>query len=226
METPDCAKPTVMCNPKIQKDQLIGRKRYEVLESLPHYGQMYIPVTDNGEPFYSEGFPVRFYKSDGTTWVGNFRPGWTGLNKVYDFSEHNKTIVIAGGLGYIMTPENEKPLSTFGLTINEIFQADTGSLVCADGISILVLDNLTGELWRSERISWDGFQNLVFKDNIISGQSFDPTNSIKEWADFSVNIKTKELVGGSYREFTKLNTDLPKVVLQDENIIKPWWKIW
>jgi len=187
---------------------------------------MYIPVSDNDEPFYSEGFPVRFYKSDGTNWVANFRPGWTVLNQVFDFSEHDKVIVIAGGLGYIMTRDKEKPLSTFGLTINEIFQTDNGSLVCADGISILVLDSLTGELWRSERISWDGFQNLAFNDNIISGQSFDPTNSINEWADFSLNIKTKELSGGSYREFAKLNSDIPKVILQDENKIKRWWKIW
>lgn len=201
-------------------------KRYEILDSLPTYGPMYIPVSDNDELFYSEGFPVRFYKSDGSNWVANFKPGWTGLNKVFDFIEHDKIIVIAGGLGYIMTPEKEKPLSTFGLTINEIFQTDNGSLVCADGISIFILDNLTGNLWKSVRISWDGFQNLELNDNIISGQSFDPTNSIKEWANFSLNIKTKELTGGSYREFTKSNPEVPKVILEDENIIKPWWKIW
>ena len=136
------------------------------------------------------------------------------------------TLVIAGGLGYIMTPEKEKPLLTFRLTINEIFQTDNGSLVCADGISVFTLDNLTGELWRSERISWDGFRNLKLNDNIISGQSFDPTNSIKEWADFSLNIKTKELTGGSYKKFTKSNAEVPKVILEDENKIKPWWKIW
>lgn len=205
---------------------MTDKKRYEILDSLPTYGPMYIPVSENDEPFYSEGFPVRFYKSNGTNWVANFRPGWTGLNKVFDFNEHDKTIVIAGGLGYIMTPEKEKPLLIFGLTINEIFQTDNGSLVCADGISILTLDNLTGELWRSERISWDGFRNLKLNDNIISGQSFDPTNSIKEWADFSLNIKTKELTGGSYIKFTKSNTEVSKVILEDVNKIKPWWKIW
>ncbi|WP_345122869.1 hypothetical protein [Hymenobacter antarcticus] len=182
-------------------------------------------MSENDEPFYSEGFPVRFYKPDGTDWVANFRLGWTGLNKVFEFNGHDKIIVVAGGLGYIMTPEKEKPLSTFGLTINEIFQTDNGSLVCADGISILILDNLTGELWSSERISWDGFQNLELNDNIISGQAFDPTNSINEWSAFFLNIKTKELIGGSYREFTKFNPEIPKVILEDENKIRPWWKI-
>jgi hypothetical protein len=201
-------------------------KRFEILESLPTYGPMYIPVTENGEPYYSQGFPVRFYKSDGTNWVANFRPGWTGLNMVYDFPEHNKIIVIAGGLGYLMTPDNEKPLATFGITIDEVFQAKNGSLVCADGISVLVFDNLSCELWRSERISWDGFQNLKFNDTIISGQAFDPTNSNQEWNDFSLNIETKELVGGSYHQISKLDPKASMNNLFNEDKIKPWWKIW
>jgi hypothetical protein len=71
--------------------------KYEILEALPAYGPMYIPVTENGEGFYSEGFPVRFYKPDGTSWVGNFAPGWTNLNIVYELKETNNLIVIAGG---------------------------------------------------------------------------------------------------------------------------------
>lgn len=200
--------------------------RYEILKSLPSYGDMYIPVSEDNEPFYSEGFPIRFYKSDGKSWVANFKPGWTGFNKVFDYPEHNKIIIIASGLGYIMTPENEKPISTFGLTISDVFQTENGSLVCADGISFLILDNVTGEIWQSERISWDGFKNLKYKDNIISGQSYDPTNSIQNWSDFSFNIETKEIIGGSYIDSLKRNPHIPKVTLQIENQKKPWWKIW
>lgn len=182
---------------------MTGKRRFEILESLPAYGPMYTPVTENGQPFYSEGFPVRFYKSDGTNWVANFKPGWTGLNRIFDFPEHDKTIVIAGGLGYIMSSGSAIPVSTFGIAINEIFQSTNGSLVCADGTSIFVIDKFSGELWESNRISWDGFQNLELKDNIISGQSYNPTNSKQEWSDFSLNIETKELTGGSYHEFSQ-----------------------
>ena len=55
--------------------KMTTEKQYEILEALPTYGPMYIPVTENDEAFYSEGFPVRFYKSDGTNWVANFKPG-------------------------------------------------------------------------------------------------------------------------------------------------------
>src|SRR5690606_39492556 len=40
------------------------QRRYEILDGLPTYGPMYVPVSEDGEPFYSEGFVVRFYKSD------------------------------------------------------------------------------------------------------------------------------------------------------------------
>ena len=43
-------------------------KRYEQLKSLPTYGPMYIPVSGNDEPFYSEGLVIRFFRTDGTDW--------------------------------------------------------------------------------------------------------------------------------------------------------------
>ena len=55
------------------------QRRYEILDGLPTYGPMYVPVSEDGEPFYSEGFVVRFYKSDGSEWVANFKPGWPFL---------------------------------------------------------------------------------------------------------------------------------------------------
>ena len=209
-----------MGNPKKENYKMKDQTRYEILDSLPAYGPMYIPITDNDEPYFSEGFVVRFYKSDGTDWVANFRPGWTGFNEVFGFPQHDLLVVIAGGLGYIMNPNNEKPQMTFGMTIDEVFQTETGSLVCSDGISIQLLDNQTGEHWQSERISWDGFKDLKLEGEIISGFSYDPTNSINPWTEFSLNLQTKELSGGSYR----LITQIPKVHLQGENETKPWWK--
>ena len=204
---------------------MVPYSRYEILNSLPVYGPMYISVTDNDEPYYSEGFPIKFYKSDGTTWVANFKPGWTGKNGVYDFPEREVIIVIAGGLGYTMNPDKEKPINTFGLTINEIFQTENGSLACADGISFIYLDNTTGELWRSVRISWDGFKDLKLNEYLITGKSYDPTNTNNEWTEFSLNLKTKEVIGGSYKEYERMNPNIPKVELVNTDK-KSWWKIW
>ena len=202
---------------------MTATKRYEILDHLPAYGPMYIPVTEDDEPYFSEGFPIRFYKSDGSSWIANFKPGWTNLNQVFDFPQHDRIIVFAGGLGYIMSPNIEKPIETIGLTINEIFQTENGSLICADGISILIIDNQIGQLWQSERISWDGFKDIKLVGDIISGLSYDPTNSINPWTAFSLNLKTKKIIGGSYRESVNRNPTMPKVNLQDKTQNKSWW---
>jgi hypothetical protein len=39
-------------------------KRFEILEVLPTYGPMYVPVSENVVAFYSEGFLVCFNKAD------------------------------------------------------------------------------------------------------------------------------------------------------------------
>lgn len=207
-------------------------KQYEILDGLPPYGPMYVSVTNIDEPFFSEGFVLRLFKSDGTSWVANFRPGWTGFSKVFDFPEHKTLVVIAGGQGYIMSPDDEKAKSTFGLTITEVLQTSDGSLVCADNTDITVLDNHTGQLWRSERISWDGLKDLTILGDTLYGKSYDPTNSIQEWSDFSVNLKTKEIKGGTWRDFLKQNSHLEvgdNGMLREKikpTIKKPWWKIW
>ena len=89
-------------------------KSFEILESLPTYGPMHISVTENNEPYFSVGFPIRFYKTDKTNWVANFEPGWTKLYGVYEFENKPEIIIIASGKFYLMNPENEKPIEAFG----------------------------------------------------------------------------------------------------------------
>jgi len=209
---------------------LTEKKRYEILKSLPAYGPMYISISKNGKQFYSEGFVIRFYKDDGTDWVANFETGWSGLDKVFDCSEKNTIVVFAGGFGYVMNPNEEKPLITIDSMVNEVFQTQNGDLICIDDIGIQIFNILTREIWTSERISWDGFKDLTFEDGIIKGKSFDPTNSIKEWTDFSFNTENKEIKGGSFREMLKQNPHLEmknrvEVKLKTKEK-KPWWKIW
>jgi hypothetical protein len=206
-------------------------KRYKILKGLPPYGPMYIPISEDEEPFYSEGYIVKFKKSDGVEWVANFRPGWTNYNNIFDFPEHNIIVVFAGGQGYIMNPEEQKPKMTFGLTIKDVIQIEDKSLICSDGIHILILDNKTGEIWKSDRISWDGIKDLKLVDNKISGQTYDPTNSNQHWSDFEIDLETKEISGGSFQEFLDRNEHLE---VQENGMLrkktemkkKLWWKIW
>jgi hypothetical protein len=192
------------------------QKHFEILEGLPTYGPMYIPVSEDGEQFYNEGFVVRFFKSDGTNWVGNFKTGATDFSTAFELTNSDKIVVIAKGQGYIMTPEQTKPIETFGYAISEILQTKDNTFVAADNTDLEII-NPDGTIWRSARISWDGIKDLTLQNNIVSGLSFDPMNDADEWIEFSINVDTKEIDGGSYRRYYDDNGNYKK---------KPFWKLW
>ena len=185
-------------------------KRYEILDSLPTYGPMYVPVTENGEPFYSEGFPVRFNKTDGTDWVANFQPGWTELKRIIEFEATQNLLVLACGTCYLMNPNDTKPIKVFGVGYCDIFNASNDRLVLQDQTDLTIIEP-DGSHWDSERISWDGLKELKVDNNIVSGLSYDPMYDTGEWVAFSYDLDTKTLTGGSYHRYDNK---------------KPWWKIW
>ncbi len=124
-------------------------KRYEILESLPVYGPMYVPVTDNDEPFYSEGFPVCFYKEDGTNWVANFQPGLTELNEIHELATPN-LLITAGGTCYIMSPEQVKPISVLGFDYRAVFKAQNNRLVLQASICLTIVEKKWRECFFSD----------------------------------------------------------------------------
>ena len=170
-------------------------KRFEILDGLPAYGPMYIPVSVKGEPFYSEGLVIRFKKSDGSDWVANFSTGWSNFNFVTEYPNANRIIVIAKGQGYIMSPDQEKPIDTFGIGIDYILKTDDNKIILADNCDVWIVNN-EGSIWQSKRISWDGLKDLKLQDNLLTGLSYRPGDD--QWIPFSINIDTKEIIGGSY----------------------------
>jgi hypothetical protein len=176
---------------------LTAKKRYEILEALPTYGPMYIPVTENGEPFYSEGFAVRFYKTDGTQWVANFEPGCTDLKTVIELTDTNNLLIIAFGTCYLMNPDHTKPLSVFGVGYLATFITQDGRLILQDQTDLTIVEP-NGNHWDTERISWDGLKELALDKNIVTGFAYNTMYDAHEWVNFSYNIDTKELLGGSY----------------------------
>ncbi len=181
------------------------------MEALPTSGPMYIPVTENDGAFYSEGFPVRFYKSDGTDWVANFKPGWTDLKVICELKDTTHILVIAGGTCYLMNPDETKPISVFGVGYSAVINAPDGRLVLQDQTDLTIVQT-DGNYWNSERISWDGLKDLKLDNNIITGLSYDPMHDADEWVNFTYDIGTKILTGGSYHRY--------------DTIKKPWWKLW
>ncbi len=158
---------------------------------------MYIPVTGNDEPFYSEGFAVRFYKTDGTEWVANFKPGWTDLKTIIELADTTNILVIAYGTCYLMNPDQTKPISVFGVDYLATFTTEDGRLILQDQTDLTIVES-NGNYWDTERISWDGLKEVELDKNIVTGFAYHPTYDADEWVKFSYNIDTKELLGSSY----------------------------
>jgi hypothetical protein len=162
---------------------------------------MYIPVSEDGKPFHHEGFVVRFLAERHTPWVANFRTGLTSYSATFEFSDHRRVLVIAGGQAYLMDPERTTPSFVFGGQIEGVLHGEGGVLVFDHQIRILLLYPRSGLLWASSRISWDGFRNMRISDHSVVGESWRPfptENESDEWSSFELDLLNKTLVGGSY----------------------------
>lgn len=175
-----------------------AEKRYEILHALPSYGPMYIPISADGKPFYSEGFVVRFFKTDGEEWVANFKTGWTSLNKVIEFENSKQLLVIAGGTCYFMDPNIAKPIEVFGVGYSAIFKANKGRIILQDQTDLTIVE-ADGTHWHTERISLDGLAEIKVENNCVFGLASDPMHQAGlQWVEFQYDLDTKILIGGSF----------------------------
>jgi len=178
---------------------------------------MYTPVTEDGKPYYSEGFVVRFFKSNGENWVANFKPGFKSFSNVFDFRDSENLIVIAGGLGYIMHPDNEKPIEVFGAAIDYAIGLNEEKIIASDDTQVMEISP-TGQQWISPRIAWDGIKEIRIENGVLTGLSYDPMDDNNEWVPFSINLTTKQIESGSYRRYY---TDNGQPIEK-----RKWWKVW
>ena len=158
---------------------------------------MYVPVTDNDEPFFSEGLAVRFYRESGEDWVANFKPGWAGFTTVIEFTASAYILVIAFGRCYIMDPDQLQPLAVFGIGYTKTFSTQDGRTVLQEQNDFTVVEP-DGRFWHTVRISWDGLEEVRLDKNIITGLAYNVAYDDGEWSRFYYNIDTKELINGSY----------------------------
>lgn len=174
-------------------------KRYEVLDGLPTYGEMAIPIIGDDEIFVSEGYVVKFFKDDGSAWIANFPMGSNQLSFVKEF-QNNTIFVVAGGEGYLMNPNYCKPIKEFYDEIESVVERDDGSLIFATIMDVIYLDAKAEIVWIKEDISWDGIKDLKIEDDKLIGYCYDILTNEGEnedpWKKFTINLLTEKIEGG------------------------------
>jgi len=193
-------------------------KQYEILKYLPPYGDVAIPITHGSDLMISEGYVIKFYRVDGTSWIANFQKGYKEECSFVK-SNNNFVIVVAGGHVYLMNPNNIKPLKDFDYDCCEVLQIDNHKFIIFDETDIIILNSYGEVEWTSGCVSYSGFINIKINNNIVNGLLYEiGCKDEPGWKQFSFNIKTKEID----IEQEQINLSIET----QQKTTKPWWKFW
>jgi hypothetical protein len=180
-------------------DQLstVSRFYLRVLHGLPGTGEPAVQFNVTGTGLHSEGFVVEFTCASANRWVGNFQLGIYGASGALAIlGRTNQALVIARGLSYIVDPESESLVRTFGGEITDVFALpQRDSTILGNGLWF-ECNGPDGLRWRTRRISWDGMMSVSLDGERLHGHAFNPIDDT--WAPFDVDIDSGEVTGGSY----------------------------
>lgn len=169
---------------------------FDVLPGLPPYGDMPDPFTATGQGRHREGYVIRFRPDGSVPWAGNFQRGLTSFDDVLQHPNGRDLLVIAGGQGYIVDPNDRAKREYFGADIAIAYQVpELNSVVFGNGLFFESLGP-DGWQWRSGRISWDGMRDLRRDELRLFGEAWSPLENC--WLPFELDMGSGQFTGGSY----------------------------
>ena len=158
-----------------------------ILAGLPGEGPWPEQFTHGDALTHSEGLVIRFEPPGGSEWVGNFQPGISSVSEVLVHPDRLHAIVIARGQAYVVSVGSRQLVSTFGGDITAVLRVpgDSTIIFALSGVRFEALGP-DGILWKTSRISWDGFQNLRFAAGALVGEAWSAIE--QEWYPFRVDL--------------------------------------
>ena len=125
-----------------------------------------------GQERYHEGSVVEFMHGN-SSWVGNFAGGATGFDTVFEHPSWRSVIVIARGQGYIVDPRAQKVTLVFGGAITALVHSCSDRLVFSTFTEFEAY-GAAGQVWRTSRLSWDGFRSIRVDGDALTGEGWTP----------------------------------------------------
>jgi hypothetical protein len=170
--------------------------QHRVLEALPVYGESAITFSATGYGKHTEGLVVELSATDGASWVGNFIPGIGGLDLVVPHPDGINALIISGGQAYVVDPDTRRLLDTFGGALGAFWHDHSRHALIFESSGIAFLSvGPKGIMWRSRRVSWDGFRSLVVDSESLSGEAWCFDDS---WHSFKLELASGSVSGGAY----------------------------
>jgi hypothetical protein len=165
------------------------------LQGLPSYGPIATGFPEEWARLGREGLVVEFTGIDGTSWVGNFRPGLGGLDAVRWHPNGSQVLVASAGALWCVDPDC-RVAKEIAPDVFNTWELENGDLLIDDQGLAFVRLGRSGVVWHTQRISWDGFQNVHLEAKQVSGEAWSPIED--QWLPFCVDLETGRVDGGSY----------------------------
>jgi hypothetical protein len=182
---------------------------FQLLPGFPQGRPLPTPFPSDWGRLSREGLVVESAASDGSTWVGNFQPGPGGIDHVRTHPNGRDVLVTSSGRLWAVNPESQLAVTLAPAIADAWLLADPDRVLFNDQNLAFVCIGSGGVLWRTKRISWDGFKSLHIGPDAVSCEAWSAIDN--RWLPFSVNLGDGAVVGGSYEgpemQFDYLNPE-------------------
>ncbi len=204
---------------RLKWDESIERyilENFRVKSSLPPESNcQHFEVPE--KPKQQERLILEILPDDGTNWYASFESGQSEFSGVYQHPNRVDLIIISNGQGYIVNPETQQLLETFGGEITETIDfLDSYAILFQDFSGFISYDE-TGFLWRNQELSWSGIRQLEVDGIVLIGECQRSTDT--DWEPFWLNVKTGEI---HLEKYDPVGDAIKRIRSQKQ----PWWKIW
>jgi len=171
---------------------------FRKLPGLPPYGPRAVSFPTEWKSRCQEGLVVEFESPSGEKWVGNFKPGLGGVDGVLVHPNGAEVLVMVAGSVWSVNPFSRDAIE-LAVAVDGTWPVNDpeGVIFSLQGLSFLRLGP-PGILWRTHRISWDGFRHIQLSKRTLTGEAWSAIDD--SWIPFSVDLHTGVVTGGAYPE--------------------------
>ena len=170
---------------------------FRILHGLPSIGPPATPFPLRFGRLGREGVVVEVRPAVARPWVGNFARGLSNFSGVYLHPDAERLLIVAGGQGYVVDATTRQLHTEIGGAIIDMSELSNPKslLLNHQGIAFERI-GVAGRLWRTRRLSWDGFQEVTITADAITGLGWDALTDT--WLPIEVDLHTGQTRKGVY----------------------------
>jgi hypothetical protein len=173
----------------------------EIVESpgkLIGIGAAPVRIPDAGEDV--DALTLRITPAQSTPWVGSFARGFAGDelgSGVYAWPDGESLAVVSAGYGYVLKPADQGKnwVRLQPNPITDVRVIAEQKLIVFTDFTHMYAYGAEKNMWKSERLSWDGITVTKVATNHIFGLAWDAMQD-KE-VEFAIDLRTGEHTGGA-----------------------------